>query len=102
MISNWIWEENFWPVLNEIANLIEYDFDENDQAAIGLGLKKTDNDKNIWFDYEFHGNEVVRFTISNNLGSCVCTIEIEASSKVEKLIDYLLYIAQTYWIKYRQ
>jgi hypothetical protein len=46
MITNWIWKENFWPVIAEIAILINYDFDESDQTAIEFGFKNTDAEDN--------------------------------------------------------
>lgn len=102
MSTNWIWKENFWPVIAEIAILINYDFDESDQIAIKFGFKDTDAEDNRWFDYEFHGDEIVRLQVSDEMGADTCMIKIEASTKVEKLIDYLFYIAQTYWIKPRK
>ena len=55
-----------------------------------------------WFDYEFHGDEIARLQVSDEIGADICMIKIEASAEAEKLIQYLIYMGQTYWIKSRE
>ena len=102
MITNWIWKDNFWVVLSEIAQIASYDYDESDQTAIEFGFKDTDSEDDRWFAYEFQGNEVVRLQLADEMGTDTCMLKIETSSKVEVQIDYLFYLAQSYFIKPRR
>lgn len=102
MITNWVWKDNIWVVLSEIAQLISYDFDDSDQIAIEFGFKDTDSEDDRWFTYEFQGTGVLKFQVADEIGTDTCILKIESPKDFEQLIEYILRLAQSYKINSRK
>ncbi|MDX8030830.1 hypothetical protein SK803_11440 [Lentzea sp. BCCO 10_0856] len=50
-VTGWIFAENLTKVVEYVAGLVGYRWDDLDAGALDAGLPATDDDKGLWFEY---------------------------------------------------
>ena len=60
----WIFESNLLSTLLILSHLVSYEFDSSDFDAIKFGLEDTSADKDIWYDYQLIGDDIIDMKIA--------------------------------------
>ena len=96
MVGHWIWAENLEPFVRLVSILCGYDFDDRDWAAISYGIRETDHDSRIWFDYVLEGNVTVFVSVAVDVGTSVTFVNVEANPDLEEKAEVLMIAASEY------
>ena len=83
-----------------LSFIAEYKFDNDDYIAVSNGIKNTDFESNIWYEYSIIGAYTIDLKIAHDVGSSVIQIIIDTKID-EKYIDIVYYLNQDFDIKNR-
>lgn len=78
-IAGWIDEDNLTKVVEYIAALVHYRWDDLDDAALDAGIPNTDADlpPDTWFEYPVIGTPELTLRIALNHGDGILSMIIE-------------------------
>ncbi|GGU71384.1 hypothetical protein [Lentzea flava] len=73
-VSGYVFEDNLGKVVEHVAWCAGYRWDDLDDGAVEAGLKATDEDADVWFDYPIgaltlhltrdHGGSMIRVRVT--------------------------------------
>jgi hypothetical protein len=94
-IGGWIFEDNLTKVVEYIAALVSYSWDELDDGALEAGILKTDADlpPDTWFEYPVMGTPELTLRIASNRGDGILSMMIDGeiddvlAARFETLLD---------------
>lgn len=99
-INFWIWmDSNLDPFIRTLAHALNYDLHPDELIAITEGAKRSDVEKDEWYEYYFDGNERVDFKLAREDGSYIIFISIECSETFVPVANILEYIFTKFYIK---
>ncbi|MEH1938521.1 MAG: hypothetical protein V7L14_33420 [Nostoc sp.] len=94
MATNWIFDNNLKPFIEVLAMFCGCEIDQDDLDAIYSGVKKTDYEKDVWFEYEYTGS--LEFKVAQDVGSSVIFVDVLADEALEAKIAVAIEILQIY------
>lgn len=75
-----------------LSHLAEYDLCDDERKVIKMGLRGTNDEKNIWFDYSLKGNKYVielSLAFDDEEGSDMLHMSIKTSVDLKQQIEML-------------
>ena len=93
MNPSWILRSNLFALLEILARLAGYSFDEFDWAAIETEVRRTDVEKDCWCDYAFPGTSPIEFRLAEDPGSSVIFIETRQEEALAPKVEIVLELA---------
>lgn len=96
--TDWINEDNLFPVLIVIASLCDCKFDEDDKAAIEAGLRKISGTKGLWFEYVFAGNGEITIAVFKESGSSDYDLRVASELDIEQAVKMAISFGQQFQI----
>ncbi|MEH2417435.1 hypothetical protein [Nostoc sp.] len=94
MATNWIFDKNLKPLIEILAMFCDYKIDQDDLDTIYSGVKKTDYEKDVWFEYEYTGT--LKFKVAQDVGSSVIFVDVLADEGLEAKVAVAIEILQIY------
>ena len=94
MAPNWIFDNNLKPFIEILAIFCGGEIDQGDLDAIYSGVRKTDYEKDVWFEYEYIGS--LKFKVAQDLGSSVIFVHVLADEGLEAKVAVAIEILQIY------
>lgn len=78
-VGGWIDEDNLTRVVEYIAALVRYDWDDFDDDALAAGIPNTDADRppDTWFDYPVMGPPELTLRMALNHGDGILSVIID-------------------------
>jgi hypothetical protein len=94
-VTGWIYEDNLVKVVEYIAALVAYDWDDLDDGALEAGVPGTNADLPLdtWFDYPIMGTPELALRIARDHGAGILTVNINGkiddvlAARFETLLD---------------
>lgn len=94
-VAGWIFEDNLTRVVEYVAALVHYDWDELDEGAVEAGISGTDADlpPDTWFEYPVMGTPELKLRIARDDGAGILSViidgEVDAvlAARFETLLD---------------
>jgi hypothetical protein len=86
--NNWFFDDNLAPFLHFVAGRAKYDLLPEEEQAIKLGVRETDQERQRWYDYEFAGEKLVRLSFAIDPGTsvlfwrCDCPVEMKEAIEI--------------------
>ena len=99
MLANWVFADNLRPFLLSLGWFVGYAFDEDDWSAIRRGIEGTDEEGDLWFDYEFAGELPARFRIAVDPGTSVVHVRVAVPAVAEPKVEAALSILQHFRVQ---
>ncbi len=93
--QGWILGRNLAPFLSVLGSVSECRVDEDDMLAFEVGVKGTDDERGIWFDYELAGERPVKVSVARCVGGDELMVRI-TNAEISASVDVLLLVAQSY------
>jgi hypothetical protein len=94
--NNWFFDANLVPFLRFVAGRAKYDLLPEEEQAIKLGIRETDQERQRWYDYEFPGETLVRLSFAVDPGSSVVFWRGECPVEVREAIETAAGLMQEY------
>ncbi|WP_445626372.1 hypothetical protein [Nostoc sp. DSM 114167] len=94
MATNWIFDKNLKPLIEILAMFCDCKIDRDDLDTIYSGVKKTDYEKDVWFEYEYTGS--LKFKVAQDVGSSVIFVDVLADEGLEAKVAVAIEILQIY------
>ena len=83
-------EVNLRPVLETVGSLANHRFDEDDWIAVSNGIKETDAEADIWYDYEFYETCRIPFHVAFDAsGGSIVRFRVDLAAEFESRIHLL-------------
>jgi hypothetical protein len=101
MIRNWIYEDNLHPFLTVLSWIVEYAFDPDEWMAIRFGIEETNDERNVWYDYEFSGKTSAQFRIAREPGGSVVHLQIKVPESLSSEVKLTMQMFSTFHIEKR-
>ena len=92
LLSYWILENDLIPFIELLSEASNYSFDENDETAIQLGVKETDYETELWYEYSLETDSEIKLKLAKDLGTDVVFFEIYGP---QNIIDRMSIILDT-------
>lgn len=98
MKLGWIWQSNLRPFLTELALVAGYPFDDSDWIAVEYGVRGTDSEAGIWFEYP-----VGRLTakLGKENGHVIVEVSGDVSGE-ESRLTWITHIMQNWYLTNRE
>jgi len=96
MDASWILLDNFGPFLRFTAELVGYQLLPEEEQAIGYGVAESDVEADIWYEYEFQGQQLVKLRLAADPGSLVFHWRAECAPVASDKIGVAARIMQEY------
>ena len=96
MVTNWILTNNLEPFCNVLSGFCDYRFDDADWDAISFGIRETDAEQDVWFDYPLEGTKPALLSIALDPGSSVVFVKVSSDIGIEAQAKTLVEIATDY------
>jgi len=87
VIADWLYDDNLAPFLTVLCWLTDYDVAPDELAIIKDGVRETDAEKNHWYDYEFVGKQLVKFSLAADPGTSVVHVRIQSPIDLRPKIE---------------
>jgi hypothetical protein len=82
--------DNLNPFLTALGWVVDYRFDEHDYEAIFSGLRDTDAEIGRWYDYEFHGKQIVPLSVAfDEAGGSIIRLRVALPAELEPQVQLL-------------
>src|SRR4051794_17674417 len=94
--NNWFFDENLVPFLRFVAVRAKYDLLPEEEQAIKLGIRETDQERQRWYDYEFAGEKLVQLSFAIDPGSSVVHWRGECPVEMREAIETAAGLMQEY------
>jgi hypothetical protein len=79
-----VWDDNLRPFLTALGWLADYGFDADDWEAVSHGVRNTDAEAGVWFEYELCGRERVPFSVAfDDAGSSIVMVRAAVPAALE-------------------
>lgn len=98
-VQDWIFEENLRPFFRFAAEQVEYDFDDLDWDAVVQGVKPTDAEADVWFEYPLAGSRELTVAAAHDPGSAVIHVRAEGNAEVERALSSAAKLMQSYSLR---
>lgn len=96
MIKNWIREGNLEPFLRTLAFHAGYEFDAEDWSDIHRGLRDTDSEQELWYEYGFDGKHPLQMKLARDPGVAIVYVQVDADTEIEQATKIVFGIMQHY------
>ncbi|MEH2199429.1 hypothetical protein [Nostoc sp.] len=94
MAPNWIFDNNLKPFFEILAMFCSCKIDQDDLDTIYSEVKKTDYEKDVWFEYEY--SEGLELKVAQDIGSSVIFVDVLADEGLKAKIAVAIEILQIY------
>jgi hypothetical protein len=99
MMKDWIWEENLEAFVQVTARLAAYSsFDEDDWAAIQFGIRDTDVERDLWYEYSLPGVHSIKLKFARDIGTSVVFVCVEGDRELDGSLELVTNLCQDYRI----
>lgn len=96
MDASWIYDDNLEPFVEILVCFCGYKLDGGDWDTIYFGSKKTDSEQDIRFEYEYTEGLQVKFRATQDIGSSVIFVIVQADEEVEAKVAVPIEILPSY------
>ena len=98
----WVFEPNLVWTLFLISHVIKYDIDSDDLNAIKYGLTSTSKEQDLWWNYQFIGNETIDLRFARDEENTdIIFIELSFDKKLSAQIDLCIFVVQDFYLQHR-
>lgn len=95
MVEDWIYKDNALPFFESLADIIGYDFDEDDWIALQYGLESSNTDAvpEKWFDYQLGST---RLFVGIDSGTDALRLRIDVDVKHTLAVEAVVNVMNRY------
>jgi hypothetical protein len=82
MFSGWIIDQNLKPFLETLSGFVQYDLNDSDWDAVSFGIRETDSERDVWFDYRLIGNTTIKLRLAHDVGTSVIFVNVQTGANI--------------------